>query len=148
MKITVDLEKINLMVVNAGDLIKLTPEADAELQKLLELQKTVADLVKKAQSIIEEKGLEYDSNFKSVDGEFVKARYRAYGQKYYLEEDKIDQIPSEMFVKKVTTKYSPVAKIIEIWAEKNGALPYGIIEPERKKTLSLTLLNDNDTTED
>jgi hypothetical protein len=138
MKISVDLEEIKLIAGKADKLL-LEKDTEVELAKLLDLQVKIEEAITNAQKLIEEKALLINPNFKSVEGDLVKASYRAYGQKYYLEEDKIDQLPVEMYVKEVTTKYKPNSEIIDIWSEKNGGLPYGVVAPVRTKSLKISL---------
>lgn len=147
MKITVDLDEIKLISSSADNLL-ITEEAEKEIAKLLDLQDKIEEAIKEAKILIEKKGLEINPNFKSVEGDIIKASYRYYGQKYYLEDDKIDKIPTEMYIKEIITKYKTNTDIIENFIEKNNGLPYGIIAPERKKSLSISLKKNHDTTKD
>jgi hypothetical protein len=147
MKITVDLEEVKLIAGKADKLL-LEKGTEDELAKLLDLRDKIEEAINNAQKLIEQKGLSLNPNFKSVEGDIVKASYRAYGQKYYLEEDKIDQIPEVMFTKEVITKYKPDSEMIDIWIEKNGGLPYGIVAPVRPKSLKIALKKKNDDTKD
>jgi len=147
MKITVDLDEIKL-IADKADKLLITKEAENEIAKLLDLQEKIDEAIKQAKELIEKKGLELNPNFKSVEGDIVKASYRYYGQKYYLEEDKIDKIPVEMYTKEITTRYKANTDIIENFIEKNNGLPYGIVAPERKKSLSISFKKTHDTTKD
>ena len=146
MKITVDIDEINLI---AGEADKLLIEKKTEdgLSKLLTLRDQIEKAIDEAQKMIEKKGLSVNPNFKSVEGDLIKASYRAYGQKYYLEEDKINEVPTEMFTKEIITKYKVNSKVVDNWLEKNKGLPYGIVAPERVKSLKIMLKN-HDTTKD
>lgn len=146
MKITVDLDEIKLLAGKADKLL-LDPSIEVDLVKLLDLQAQIEEVIDEAQKKIEVTALALNPNFKSVEGDMVKASYRAYGQKYYLEEDKIDQVPEVMFTKEVITKYRPNSETIDVWIEKNGGLPIGIVAPTRVKSLKIALKKSRDTTE-
>lgn len=145
MKISVDLDEVTLIAGKADKLL-LEKSTEQELAKLLKLQEMIETAIDTAQTLIEKKGLELNPNFKSVEGDLVKASYRSYGQKYYLAEDRVNEIPAEFYIKEVITKYKVNTKTVETWAEKNNGLPLGIIAPERKKSLKITLKK-NDATE-
>lgn len=145
MKITIDLTELTKISVEA-DKILLDNKVDKSLAKLLETRDKIEEAISNAQKLIEEKGLKLNPNFKSVEGDLVKASYRAYGQKFYLEEDKIDQVPVEFYTKEVITKFKVNTDIVEKWAEKNKGLPIGIISPVRPKSLKLTLKKNGEPT--
>jgi hypothetical protein len=147
MKITIDLDEIKLIAGKADKLL-ITKEAEKEISKILEAQEKIEEALKEAKAVIEKKALEINPNFKSVEGDLVKASYRFYGQKYYLEEDKINQIPEIMYVKEVITKYKPQSDMIDMWIEKNGGLPYGISAPQRIKSLTISFKKNHDDTKD
>lgn len=147
MKITIDIEEIKLIAGKADKLL-IDPSIDVELAKLLDLQAQIETAITDAQKRIEVTALALNPNFKSVEGDSVKASYRAYGQKYYLEEDKIDQVPEVMFTKEVITKYRPNSETIDVWVEKNGGLPSGIVAPARVKSLKIALKKSHGNTED
>ena len=81
MKISVDLEEIKLIAGKADKLL-LEINTEKELAKLLNLQLQIEEAIVNAQKLIEEAGLKLNPNFKSVEGDLIKASYRAYGQKY------------------------------------------------------------------
>jgi hypothetical protein len=145
MKITVDLKEVKLIAGKADKLL-VSRETENELAKLLSLRDEIENAITEAQSLIEQEGLKLNPSFKSVEGDLVKASYRSYGQKYYLAEDRINEVPTEFYVKEVVTKYKVNTKTVETWAEKNNGLPLGIIAPERKKSLKITLKK-NDASE-
>ena len=138
MKISVDLDEIKLIAGKADKLL-LEKDTENEIAKLLDLQVKIEEAIDEAEKKIETEGLKLNPNFKSVEGDIVKASYRAYGQKYYLEEDKIDKVPTEMYIKEVVTKYKPNSEVIDKWAENNKGLPFGIAAPERTKSLKISL---------
>lgn len=142
-KITVDLGEIKFIADEAGKLV-LNKEIDVELKKLLDLRDTIEAEIDRAEANIEQAGLAFNPIFKSVGGDFVKASYRAFGQKFYLDETKLDQIATDFYTKEVTTKYKPNTDVIEKWAENAGVLPEGIIQPPRPKKLSLGLKKTNE----
>lgn len=144
MKITIDLDEIKLIAGKADKLL-LEKDTEKELAKLLDLQIKLEEAIDEAQKKIEVEGLKLNPNFKSVEGDLVKASYRAYGQKYYLEDDKIDEVPEIMYLKEVITKYKPNTETIDIWIENNGGLPYGIVAPARVKSLKIALKKKHDS---
>jgi len=146
MKISVDTDEIKLIAGEAGKLL-ISKETEVELAKLLDLQVQIELAIKQAEAIIQEKGLVLNPSFKSVEGDLIKASYRAYGQKFYLEEDKLDQVPTEFYTKEITTKYKPNTDTIEKWTENNGGLPVGISAPVRVKRVTISLKK-NATKED
>lgn len=146
MKITVDLKEVKL-IAGKADRLLIEKSTEDELVKLLTLKSEIEKAIEEAQELIEKRALEINPIFKSVQGDIIRASYRAYGQKYYLAEDRIKEIPTEFYFKEVVTKYKVNTEIVEAWAEKNGGLPLGIVAPERKKSLKITLKK-NGATED
>src|SRR3990167_9015609 len=131
-KITVDLDELGL-IVGEADKILVRRETEAKLFTLLSLRDKIEEMIDLAQKKIEEEALKLNSHFKSVEGDLIKASYRAYGQKYYLEEDKIALVPTQFYVKEMVTKFKVNSKEVEKFVEVKGGLPVGIIAPARIK---------------
>lgn len=138
MKITVDLAEVDILVAEA-DKIFLKPEAEQGLVKLLQLQERIEQSIKQAKQILEAEGLKVNKDFKSIEGDQIKVSYRYFGSKYYIQEDKLQDVPEEFYTKVITTKYSVDAKVVEKWAENNKGLPVGIVENTRLKTINFKL---------
>jgi hypothetical protein len=130
-----DLEKLKL---NA-DKIFLTAEGEETLVALLEIQKQVEDAIVLAEKKLEETALKLNPNFNSIQADKVKVYYRAYGAKYYIEEDHIDMVPTELYTKETKTVYKLDAKAVEKWADGHEGMPAGIKEVERTKQLKFSL---------
>jgi hypothetical protein len=144
MKITIDLDKLELISKNA-DKILFSKEGEEEIVKIIEAQEKLEEILKKAKETIEQKALQINPNFKSVEGDKIKVSYRYFGQKYYLEEDKLNEIPAEFYTKEIITKFKVNSDAVENFVEKNGGLPYGVIAPERKKTLTISYKKNENT---
>ncbi len=138
MKMTIDTDQIALVSKDA-EKIFISKDGEEQLIQLLEMQEMIEKAIDEAKKLIEEKGLTINPYFKSIEGDRVKVSYRYFGVKYYLEDDKLDQVPAEMYTKEITTKYKVNTDIVEVWAEKNKGLPFGITESNRKKSLNIAL---------
>ena len=147
MKFTIDIDEDEIkLIAGKADKILVDREIEPELAKLLEYQVKLEETISAINKLIEEKALKMNPNFKSVEGDLIKASYRAYGQKYYLEDDKIGEVAPEMFTKEIVTKYKVNTDIVDTWIEKNGGLPFGISAPVRVKSLKIALKKKNATT--
>lgn len=132
----IDIEKLNDLTEKAGDIF-LGPDGEEALVQLLEIQTQVENAIVEAKQKLEAKAMELDPNFSSIQGDRVKVSYRFYGSKYYLEDDKIDQVPEELY--KTTTRYSIDTKALGEYLKEKPGLPVGIKEVERKKSLTFSL---------
>lgn len=132
----IDIEKLNDLTTKA-DGIFLGPDGEEALVQLLEIQTQVENAIVEAKQKLEAKAMELDPNFSSIQGDRIKVSYRFYGSKYYLEDDKIDQVPGELY--KTTTRYSIDAKALGEYLKEKPGLPVGIKEVERKKSLTFSL---------
>lgn len=129
----IDIEKLNDLVEKSGDIF-LSPDGEKALVKLLDIQEQVDQAITKAKEILEIKALAIDPNFTAIVGDEVKVSYRYYGAKYYIEDDKVDQVPVDLY--KVTKRYSVKTKELEQYIEEKNGIPVGIREVERKKALN------------
>jgi hypothetical protein len=62
--------------------------------------------------------------------------YRAYGQKYYIDETQLDLAPKELYSIETKTNYVIDAKAVDKWVKEHKGMPAGITEVERKKSLT------------
>lgn len=143
MKITVDTDQLDL-IVSGADKLLVDKGTEKNLILLLDLQEQIEEMITKAQKVLEEKALKLNPNFKSVEGDFIKAHYRAYGQRYYIEEDKITQVPKEMYSKEIVTKYKVNADAVDDFVAEKGGLPFGIVAPPRVKSLKIVFKKSNE----
>ncbi len=140
----IDIETLDQLVVDA-DKIFLTPDGEKTLVKLLEIQKQVELAIDEAKSKLEVAALKVNPNFSSIQADKVKVYYREYGAKYYVDETQKDLIPEGLVAEKVS--FSVDSKAVEKWVEEKGAMPTGIKEVERGKTLSFSLKANGKTNE-
>lgn len=132
----IKLENLSELVADSKNII-FSADAENTLVTLLGIQKQVEDAIDQAKKNIEEAALKLNPNFSSVQGDKVKVFYRSYGSKYKIDESLVDQIPAELY--SVKKSYSANAKAIETFAQTNNGLPIGIIEPDRPKSISISL---------
>lgn len=132
--ITVDLDDLGKLVYDGSDII-MEPAAENALCKLLELEARIAGGLATAKRTIEQKALQYNPNFTSVQAHRVKVGYQFFGSKYSVDESKLDRLDKELY--KTRTSYSPVGPAIDKFAKEHGKLPLGIIERERTKTITI-----------
>lgn len=123
-------------LVEEGKGITTTPKAEKALLKLLDLKDEIDRAIKEAGRVIEEKALEINPNFASIRSDSIVVLYREYGNKYGIDESRINEIPKDFY--KIKVSYSPESKSIEKFAKENGNLPDGIKTLDRKKSLSIT----------
>jgi hypothetical protein len=131
----IEIEKLDSLVSDA-DKIFITPEAEEVLLQLLDLQKQIEGAIDEAKKKLEAKALELNPNFKSIRSDNLKVFYRQYGQKYTIDESYIKQIPAHLY--KTKFSYTTVSKDIDAYFAEHGALPLGIIEKEREKSIAFS----------
>jgi len=134
----IDIEKLNDLVKDS-DKIFLKAGGEEVLIEILEIQKQVDEAVRKAELILEEKALELNPNFSSIQSDRIKVFYRNYGEKYRIDDNYLDTLSANFY--KVTKRYTVDAKEVEKWTSENKGLPLGIKEVGRKKSLSFSLKN-------
>lgn len=139
--ITINLTEMNKLVQDGTD-IYFSQEAEEALVKLLEIQKQVEEAVKSAKEILEAKGLEMNPNFKSISGDKVRVGYRYFGSQYAVDESRVNEIPTELY--KTKTSYSVETKALENYLKQHEGLPLGIVEKDRKKTITISIIGESD----
>lgn len=130
----IEIEKLDELVDKSGDIF-ISVDGEKVLVQLLDIQEQVDQAITKAKEILETKALAIDPNFSSINGDEIKVSYRYYGAKYYIEDDKIDQVPADLY--KVTKRYSVNTKELEQYIEEKSGVPVGIREVERKKSMNI-----------
>jgi len=136
--IKLDLGNLEALVAEA-DTIFLKPKAEAVLLKLLEAQAKVEDAIDRAKQKLEAAALAVNPNFKSIRGDKTKVFYRQYGERYKVDEAQITQVPPELYESQVKTTYKVIPEAVETWTQANKGMPIGIIEVDRKKSLTFAL---------
>lgn len=134
----IDIEKLAELKADA-DKIFLSADGENVLVQLLEIQEQVEAAITAAELKLEEAGLKLSPDFSSIQGDRVKVYYRAYGSKYYVDEANINLAPKELYTVESKITYKIDADAVEKWAEEHGAMPTGINEVDRKKSLKFTL---------
>lgn len=143
-QITINVEDLGVLVEEGGKLVA-TPEAEEFLVKLLLMQSQVDDAIKRAAQVIEEKALELNPNFSSIRSDLIKVAYKTYGAKYTIDDSKLQYLPKEVY--KTTVKHTVDTKALENYTkEHDGMLPDGILVKDRKKSMSIKLVNAKEET--
>lgn len=141
---TINIERLQELVAKADEIF-LTPEGEKVLVDLLDMQAQIEDAITAAKQKLEAAALKANPNFSSIQGDKVKVYYRAFGAKYYIDENNINMAPKELYEieSKVTYKIDTAA--VDKWIDAHGALPTGINEVERKKSISISLKKNGGT---
>lgn len=134
----IDIEKLDKLV-EKSDEIFLSPEGEKVLVDLLKIQQQVEDAIKAAKEKLEAKALSISPDFKSIRGDSVKVYYRSFGQRYYVDEKNIEFAPKEVYTTETKTTYKVDTKALEKWVDENKGMPAGIVEVERKKSITFGL---------
>lgn len=139
MIINVDTEDLSKLVQQGSQIIT-SPEAEAALMKLLELQHVVEIAIVEAKMRIEESALAYDPNFTSVQSDKVKVGYRVFGAKYSIDPALLEKIPAELYKTKVS--HAADTKAVDEFVAEKGALPLGINPMPRAKQITIKPIED------
>lgn len=136
MIVTFDSEKM-IEVKQGLDGLFLTSDTVDNLEVLEKVKEEIETLDKEIREIIKEKCLAFDANFKSLSGDKVRISLREFGSKYEIDESKLDIIPQELWESDYKIKVKTDA--VDSYLKNSKGLPDGIVEPERKKTISITI---------
>ena len=107
-------------------------EALLFLNDLVKQSKVALDEIK--QEIIKQ-GLEFDNNFKRIEGESSTLSYSFSGGKFGIVPGEEEYIPRKLYDIKV--KYLLNSEAIEQFAEQNGGYPQGVRLNDRNKVLKV-----------
>lgn len=135
----IQIEKLDKLV-KESDSIFLGSEGEEVLVQLLELRDKIEEAIDEAELRLEQTALKLDPNFKSIQADKIKVYYRTYGHKYSIDDTRVNELPKNLY--KTTIKYAPESKEIDKYIEENKKIPLGIIENDRKKTLTFKLKNE------
>lgn len=132
--ICVDLAHVKQLVQDGSDIV-LSAAAEDALYDLLKLEELIKGAIATAKRNIEERALEYNPNFTSVQGTKVKVGYQFFGSKYSIDESKLRYLPKDLYKEKIT--YSPIGPAIDKYAKEKGKLPAAIIERDRTRSITV-----------
>ena len=141
MKITIDTDEVKKLTADAKNIL-LSAEAENSILALLDMQEQIELAIDEAKKSIEEEALKINPNFSSVKSDKVKVFYRAYGARFLIDESKLKQLPIDFYTK--VTKISANAKAIERYEKENETILDGVIETERKKSISISKIGAKD----
>jgi hypothetical protein len=130
------IENLDKLVAEA-DKIFFSPEAEDTLVQLLEVQKQVDEAVQAAKARLEEAALKLNPNFSSIQSNRVRVYYRSYGSRYGIDEANLEYLPEQFYSRKVS--YSVNGSEVDKFVKKKGALPVGIREFDRPKSIAFSL---------
>ena len=134
----IDIEKIAELVTKSDDIF-MSAGGEQVLVDLLTIQEQVENAIATAKEKLEAAALKANPNFSSIQGDKVKVYYRAYGAKYYVDESNINLAPKEFYTVESKVSYKIDTKALEKSIDQTGKVPAGIVEVDRKKTLSFSL---------
>lgn len=135
MKIVIDTDEILLDANSAGEFV-LKAEAEEHLVRLIEVKEKVDKVLDAVKKKLEKQGTDVNPHFSGVRGDRVKVGYSAHGAMYSVGD--IDKIPQEFYT--VKKSYSLRSADIKRFVTENKKLPDGVIENDRKKSVSISLV--------
>lgn len=101
MKITIDTDELAKLSASA-ELIKLEPEAEETLARILELESQIAEIKDLAKAKLLEEGRKLNPDFKSWEADSIRISMRAYGAKYYVSDSDFALAPKELYKTEAT----------------------------------------------
>lgn len=134
---TIDIEKLGNIIKKADDIF-LSAQGEQVLIDLLTIQEQVEEAIAMAKLKLEATALAVNPNFTSIQADKIKVYYRAFGSKYYVDEANINLAPKEFYTIESKVSYKVDTKKLEKSIEETGRVPAGIIEVDRKKTISIS----------
>lgn len=139
MEFQISLKDLDTVVEKAGTLVA-TPEAENAILTLLEMREQIDLALEHVKHKIAEDGLKLDPNFKSIQGDKIKAGYRVYGSKYGIDKKYIDELPEGLY--NTSVKYTADSKAVDEWLKTHKALPLGITMTPRAKQISIRVIGE------
>lgn len=101
MKITIDTDELAKLSASA-ELIKLEPEAEVTLSRILEIESQIAEIKELAKAKLLEEGRKLNPDFKSWEADSIRISMRAYGAKYYVSDSDFALAPKELYKTEAT----------------------------------------------
>lgn len=141
MEISINLSQLDTVVEQAGKLVT-TPEAENAILTLLDMQEQIKLALEHVKEKVAQDGLKLDPNFKSIQGDKIKASYRLYGSKYGIDKKYIEELPEGLY--KTSVRYDANGAAIDKWLEDHDQLPLGIYMTPRAKQISIRVTGVND----
>lgn len=127
--ITINKKALIFAKDEAGKIL-ITPQAEAEIIKILEAQKLIEDILDYTKELLS-RGMT-EAHLKKVVGEKIVVSNRLYGERYAITE-----LTDGQFTKEV--KYlKPDANAIDAYVEKTGSLPEEVNLKERNPKASIS----------
>jgi hypothetical protein len=134
----IDTEKLTELTAKADEIF-LSPDGEQVLVDLITIQAQVELAIDEAKKKLEAAALKVNPNFTSIQANRIKVYYRAFGQKYYIDEQNIRLAPKDLYTTEEKIVYKIDTKAVEKWIDQHGGMPAGITEVERKKAITFTL---------
>ena len=134
----IDIEKVQELTAKADEIF-ISPAGEQVLVDLLTIQGQVEAAIDEAKAKLEAAALKVNPNFSSIQADKIKVYYRAFGAKYYVYEARINDAPKEFYTVESKVTYKIDTKALEKHIDATGQMPAGIIEVDRKKSISFTL---------
>ncbi len=134
----IDIEKVQELTAKADEIF-ISPAGEQVLVDLLTIQGQVEAAIDEAKAKLEAAALKVNPNFSSIQADKIKVYYRAFGSKYYIDENNINQAPKEFYTVESKVTYKIDTKALEKSIDATGKMPAGILEVDRKKSISFTL---------
>lgn len=134
----IDIEKVQELTAKADEIF-ISPAGEQVLVDLLTIQGQVEAAIDEAKAKLEAAALKVNPNFSSIQADKIKVYYRAFGAKYYVDEARINDAPKEFYTVESKVTYKIDTKALEKHIDATGQMPAGIIEVDRKKSISFTL---------
>lgn len=136
MIITIDTDDIVITAKDGGKFV-FDKTAEDKLEKLLEIEDKLDNVIEQVKSNLETNGLELNPDFSGVRGDKIKVEYRAFGALYKL----VDPKNASPDFYKTKTTYSLNTELVSAYAENHdGKLPDGIEKVKRQKKISISRL--------
>lgn len=134
----IDIEKLKELTVKADEIF-LSAAGEQVLIDLLTIQGQVEAAIDEAKAKLEAAALKVNPNFSSIQADKIKVYYRSFGSKYYIDEANINLAPKEFYTVESKVTYKIDTKALEKAIDASGKVPAGIIEVDRKKSITFTL---------
>lgn len=124
-------------VKQEADKLFVTPDASALIAQFKLLQKEMEEFEKQLKEEIKETAEKFDPTFKSISGDHCRISYSDRGTKYLIDESLRSDLDPSFY--EVTAKLKPNTGAIDAYIETTGQVPVGVILPDRKKSISISV---------
>lgn len=131
MKLTIDTKELEKLITESNEIF-LSPDGDKVLQKFLQIKELVEKAEKDIKERLEANAKRLSPNFKSIQGDNVVVYRREYGAKYYIEEDKLNKVPSGLYETKIGAKVQLEGKTVSEIVEMAKRAGFEVVKSKRK----------------